>query len=310
MMTTVLLWGAIVPALVAAAVGVLTLQPWRDQPREVPRGTGALVLAAAYMASYQGLHGIPDLPPTEVAGWTFYLAPIFGLIAFVDDDRLGLWRRWSARTGLVVVACAMLVEPLRQPGWAVWRATALTAGPAAAILAWWAALDALTVRQESPFIPLALAIGLGAGAAAIAASATIVTGTLGGALAAALFIFAIVGLFRGKLAARSAVAVWAPLAGLLLFYGALYAGLPPAVWGCVAVAPAVAWVGELPAVRGLSTWLRGATRVAATAIVGVLAIGVAWVEPFAPADYGSSAADAADADGSDAADNDGSYAPY
>lgn len=321
MVAAVFLWGALVPALLAATVLLAASRPWAatrlastaatssleasaaarlGQP--LGRWGAALALAAGYVAGHWGLAGGPLSTNNDVSQTLLYLAALGGVLGALD----ALWPRPMAlRWGLRLLACAgsawLLVRPLAAQGGPIAQYGLAAASVAGGMLAVWSLLDGAAAREPGPALGLALLIWLVAGAAALVMAGTAVVGQLAGAATAALGGLWVV-TWRWPATGRlvSASPVLALVAVGQWAIGLLYAELPKASFVLLVLAPLGLVLVQLPRLARCRPLTRHALRLGLVVLLAIPAAALAARDYFAaspassgsPAAGGSSASDA------------------
>jgi hypothetical protein len=268
-----LLYGALLPAAVSAAVLLLTWRPWRrDLPPEGTAWGVGLALAAGYLVGHVGVEGgRPPWPPREAVDRLWYLTFAAAALSLLDGWRRGpAWLRRLPRAALWLGAVWLLsLAALRQPGG---EAVPTLLGAAAAGLLFWAALAGLARRLPGPALPLAL-LPTAAGAAVLLYRChTIRLAQLAGVVAAALLPLLARSCVRPALMTATAPVVLL-LPGLWLT-ARLYAyTTPPATsLALLAAAALAAGVTCLPGVRRRPAWQRNLLTAALAVLLAVVAV--------------------------------------
>jgi hypothetical protein len=260
--------GVLLPVLVAAAVLLAGLRPWRRPGAEGRGGWwGAWALAAAFFAASWALRGRPHLPAREATEWIPWLAVPAAAAALPLARRLPGWGTWLARGALSLALSVLLLLPLLRHTWSAGAGTAWIAGLAAAVLLLWWALEGLAARLRDPSVPLVL-LGVASGSGAVLMlSGSALLGQLAGALAAALGPLWLVSWWRKDAGlGRAAVPVVVVVLAGLWMAGRFYADLPAASAALLALAGPAAWTVLLPPVRRLALWARLAIGAAAVIV--------------------------------------------
>jgi hypothetical protein len=266
-----LLYGIVLPAVIATAVLLLTWQPWhRDLPPERTAWGVGLALVAGYLVGHVGVDGRPPWPPREAVDWLWYLTFAAAALSLLDGwRRCPAWLRWLLRTALWLSAVWVLARPaLRQGGGAV---PALLV-PAAVGLLFWAALAALARRLPGAALPLALLPTAAGSAVLLYRCHSAKLAQLAGVVAASLLPVLARSCVRPALTMATAPVVLL-LPGLWLT-ARLYAyTTPPAAsLALLAAAALAAGVGCLPGVRRLPAWQRNLLAAALAMLLAILAV--------------------------------------
>ncbi|MGM0576726.1 MAG: hypothetical protein ACQEXJ_13435 [Myxococcota bacterium] len=299
-------YGVTIPLIVALVAMLAGTRPWSaDGPSG--RIAGAVAVAGAYAAAFLGARGWPDLPAVEATDWTFWAALVALALALLEVAADKVWVRWPLRAALVLGALWLVLRPMLEHTWEGTEGPLHVVGLAAGVLIVWALVEALARRRTGASIPLVLAAVACTGAGVVAIAASVVTAQLVVALAVAAGVPVLVAWWRGHVAMRGALAVFAPLLGLLWTVSWVYAGVDGRAMLLISAAPLLAWLGEIPAIRDRAAWLAVAVRVTLVVlpVAGALVVSEFLEEPAA--DYGEAPTeDAGDAE----ADDDGTYVPY
>jgi hypothetical protein len=266
-----LLYGALLPAVTATAVLLLTWRPWRRDlaPERTTWGVG-LALAAGYLVGHVGVDGRPPWPPREAVDRLWYLTFAAAALSLLDGwRRCPAWLCWLLRTALWLSAVWVLARPaLRQGSGAV---PALLV-PATAGLLFWAALAALARRLPGAALPLALLPTAAGSAVLLYRCHSARLAQLAGVVAASLLPVLARSYVRPTLNVATAPVVLL-LPGLWLT-ARLYAyTTPPAAsLALLAAAALAAGVACLPGVRRLPAWQRNLLAAALAVPLAVLAV--------------------------------------
>lgn len=316
-MIDVVLFGLLVPLLVAAAVYLAGWRPWASTQPPDNALVGVWAVLAAYLAGYVGLEGWPPLPPQVAGGWTVYAAIGAAALAHVDLALRKPVIGWVLRVALVVgILWGMfqtMFDPARSDAWSPTGGALRIAGYGVAILVVWAALESLAERRRDGSVPLALGLAAGVGGVAVILGGSLFRGVIGASLAFAVGLPFLVALWRGSAPVRGAVAVFVPVLGLIWSLAYVYDEIAGGTMLLVAVAPLLAWLGELPGLRPRAL-AAGAVRATAVLVVVGAAAGVAVMpageggEAAAESEGSSSGSDSED--GEDEGDDGGTYKAY
>ena len=271
------LLGVVPPALIAALVLLVAWRPWQRTPVENAGWGPTVACGLAVLAGYLAIEGRPQFPPPEKWQWILYLglaAMGLGLV-----DLIGQAARWRPRwtrglAGPLAAAAALLMlrhpSPEAQPLW--------KAGLGLAVLLSWAALEPLARRRPGASIPLALLLSLAGAGAVIVLSGNAKLAGLAGALAAAMGAAVVVAWWQPRLSlAHGAVVVVVVVLSGLLFLGQAYtySSVPVVSFLLPIVAPAAAWIVEVPALRGMGAARALLLRAGAVLVVVAVAVGLA-----------------------------------
>lgn len=220
--TTALIFGVLVPAVVAGAV----LLFWaRGKGEERPARTfiGALAFGIGYLVAYRFIYGLPNMPganvqltPHEWLAW-FVLGAI--LLAPVRD--VASLARWSNPLYVALFAVLTFRFPLANVLASDFAGLAIRFGLTLVMYMAWNASDKLAERLRGPALPTAwMVAGTGIALSALFAR-TALMAQLAGALTACLGAAAVVGwIDRGARFPSGAVAIaWIVFAGVLVTAG-------------------------------------------------------------------------------------------
>ncbi len=264
-----ILWLVGFPTLLTA-LAMLATRPWR-RGRDLAGWGAAVALAGGFMIAFAHHFDVPPFPPASAQQWAFFLAVPLAVVgvatALVNS-------KWFGIVGPLVVLGLVPWLMLRkfnfespQLRW-TW-----IGGGAAAIVAWWAAMEPLARRGRGGSLPLLLAIVIGITGLAIIDGGIRTLGEATGSIAFPLIVIAAAATWsRGASIARGGTLVLAGLFGGLLICGHLlgYPGVPLLHVALLALAPLAAWAGELPGLGKPDSWKRFAVRTAA--VLAVLAL--------------------------------------
>lgn len=249
-------WGAALPVIVAFAAMFVWHQPWREP---VSRASAAMCWGVAlfdgylagsvlYLVAKQKL----PWPPVEsdqilamVVMPAVTVVEIIGVIPCVPHAI-----HWLLRATVVIATPPLLLLSYVQYTWTTGESAAWCAGLAVAIAAVWWLLDAIAKRSTGRAPWLAMMITAAGTGVAILASGSVVVGQLGLSMALAMFGTWLASLFvRGPILLRGGIGVATLLLAGLLINGCFYAELKPVYAGVLALAPLVAGITLIPAVR-------------------------------------------------------------
>jgi hypothetical protein len=139
---------------------------------------------------------------------------------------------------------------------------------AAALIAAWLALGRLAARSPSRALPSVLAITTGAAGITIMLSGYSTGGQMGVPLSAALAAAALASfLFAGPIEWRGAVGVGVVMLFALLVLGRFFGSLTTLHAVLLFIAPLLAWTSELPLIKKLRSWQRGAIQLFVVAML-------------------------------------------
>lgn len=190
------LLGALVAEVGASASAGLVLalaaRPWRGRGEPTPAWSAPLALAAGAAAGFWLTRGRPSFPPTQAVHWLFYAALAGGACGAFEAAR----GKSVALRGLLAALLPVLVLAFqRERYWARVEGVLWTAGLAALLFVTWNVLAAAEGHGGGTrALGLACATALAAGSYALAGGALFAQFT--GALALAMGLCALLGLWR------------------------------------------------------------------------------------------------------------------
>lgn len=274
MLVQQLLWGVVLPALVAFAVLLAACKLWR-RPRGDPGAwPGALALGAGYVTGHLALFGWPGLAPQESWEWLLHVgaaATAAGML--VASARIPRRVGWGI-AALVAIAAAWLLVPQWQESRLAWTvALALTA------IALWIALQTLADRISTVSLSLIVWIAVSAAALVLERAATARFAQLAGALAASAGgCLLVAALGSGRKAGPGLAGGAAMLLVALMFTGHFnhFSDIPAICFFLIVAAPAMAWIGQLRPIRRRKTWQRLVFEAAAVLVPAGVALGLAF----------------------------------
>ncbi len=265
------------PALVAAAVLLLTWRPWRRDlaPESTAWGAG-LALVAGYLVGHVTVEGgRPPWPPREAVDRLWYLTFAAAALSLLDGwRRCPAWLCWLLRAALWLGAVWLLsLAALRQSRGA---AVPMLLAVAVAGLLFWAALAAVARPLPGPALPLALLATAAGTAVLLYRCHTARLAQLAGVLTATLLPVMARSCVRPALMLATAPVVLL-LPGLWLT-ARLYAYTTPPTTSLALLAAAAltAGVGCLPGVRRRPAWQRNLLAAALATLLAALAV---WQVP-------------------------------
>jgi hypothetical protein len=191
--------------------------------------------------------------------------------------RLPRWLIWALRLAVaglgarVLLHGSMYLAGPAGPGSSAWtapQAWLIFGSIATAEIAAWVLLVLLARRSPGASLPIALALVVGGASMANMLSAYLAGGQAGLPLSAALLGASIVALVMPD-ASRSIASIGVAVVGLssLLVIGHFFGELRTDHAVLLFAAPLLAWIPELPRLRGLPSWGRGLLRVLLVGIV-------------------------------------------
>ncbi len=236
-------WGLMIPAI---TVLVLLLA---GRIVRKPGWGGVAALAIGFAISYCGLIEIATLPPRRGQDWLFWMIVPAALVGWWDASRHIRFRLIVGFVLFFLVVLALLT-PLNRSmqSQLIWSWTiALAFG----ITAWWWINDALATVRTGPIVPALFGFIAGALALALVNNGQQGFGQLAGIVALFFWLMAIVdGVFRQSSLSRGGMVVATTIIAGLLIIGHFYGDVTIHDASFLAIAPLVAWLGELPGIRG------------------------------------------------------------
>ncbi|MEJ5251619.1 MAG: hypothetical protein HPY54_11705 [Chthonomonadetes bacterium] len=265
-----ILWGAVLPALIALAV--LVVFNWR-----LGRGAGVslhwgtpVALTAGYLFAHWRIVGLPlSFPPLDSNEWLFVMGVVVTLWAIVEHFT-ARWERARAAARLVLAGAVawLVLKPLIG---SVWQGSAwyfwwggLTLG----WWLWWSLQAGLADRLPGPVVPLVLSMVAGGGGLILLWSNSSSLSQLGGAVAAVVGALVPLMLWRRDvLVGASAIAPAVGLLGLVWINAIAFVPVPAWRIAVLAIASLTPLLALLPAFKRRSLWLSVAVSAVVTAIV-------------------------------------------
>lgn len=284
-----ILYGILLPALLAGAVWGVAWRAWRRSAPPFLGGqwAGGIACAGALAFAYFMLLGRPAFPPLLAEDWLPYVACVAALIGVVENlairplfARAVLW--------LALIAATVWVLLRNHPAdwtsgqYQTWFACLVASGLVLQFV-----VELVAQRRAGASIPLSLWIWLASVAGALAATNSVKYGQLAGVLAAAMGAALVVAWVKPSISfARSTLTVLIPVAGGLLLCGYLYSYLPPNSAMILAAAPLTLCLGEFGFVSKRKPWIGVLVRAALVAIpsvwVAAMLLIEAWPTLFPP----------------------------
>lgn len=282
----VLIYGVVLPAVLAAAVFVVGFRPWRrKEPFAGGHWATGPALAVAFLASYISVQGWRQLLPTSKREWIVHLAVAAGVLGCgAALMRKPKWLPWLAGP-LLIVAIALLIKPIDNPTHALlglW-------GLCGVVFILWITLEPLAIRRPGASLPLAFWV-IFAGVAVIAEHTGGITFPLYcGALSAACFAAFVISLLNRRFSFQhGATPLLAAIPATVLWFQAWYdySGVPRVCFWLPLLSIPLLWLGELPVITRRRPWIGVAVRALLAAIpvaiAIVLAINTQSSDPYSP----------------------------
>lgn len=289
-----LIWNAVVPALLAGGVMLVGLSPWRAGAARNPargRWAAAVALAAGYVAGQWGLGGLPpwDVATGDVSLSLMALA-VIGAAVGVLDSRVGAPTaiRWLVRLAVSGCVAWLLLRPLIAAHGSHLRFVLQGGLIVLAVSVLWTVLDFFAAREQGPSLVIVILLLGAGGSTTLALSGAATTAQLGVVLLAALGALLLVLWWApavGRL--RSAIPVVALVTVAQWTIGLHYAEMPVTSFVLLAGAPIALLLTLLSAFRTRARWLVLAVRLLVIALPIAAAVATSAVAYF---DSASSAA--------------------
>ncbi len=240
----VLIWGIGLPAVCCAALLLVVLRPWQGAAGGAAGWAPANALAAGFVVSYLIVRDWEiEVPPKLPWEWMAYLvvlaAIVIGYGVSVGGRSKSAWTGWIFASGL----CAYLIVGTRVDQFWAWRIVT-----AAMMVASMSALDRLQAQSNRSVFPFSMGLAAVAAGLVLMEARMYLLAQLAGALAACLGVITVMRWFHPSvtLGSGGVLVVGLLLPGLAM--SSYFAGGKIPVW-CfvlVALAPAAAWLTELP----------------------------------------------------------------
>lgn len=275
-----ILWGMVYPVIfagIAIAMGRFTL----PGARSAARWSVTLAIVGGFAIAFIGISGKLSLPPTQAQEWL----PIMGAAALVLPIVFALIPRRLLPPPmpliLTLLSALLALILIGVTSWLVMRPRARVLEPAeyqkmlavviAGGVAWYIAMESLATIRPGGWLPLLLSGVFGGAALVLIDGGTQTHGEVEGGVALVLLTIAALSLWLRNISLARGGMLAIAIAGLgLLFCGHLFADVKSADVMTLSIAPLLAWVGEIPGIRGRKSWLRFA--ICAVLVLGVTAI--------------------------------------
>ncbi len=272
MQQTLILYGAVLPALVAAIVLLVAWRPWNRSSSINGAWGGGLLLAAAFAVTQFGLVGWPPCPPREPAQWTVWLVLLAAAAeAILRILRPPCWIRCIVHAAFAVAVGSLAVPDFHQhPNRAAWCV-------GVSVIVLWSTLESLATRLRGATLPVAWLLAVIGVAVVLERSANAKLAQLAGALAAGLGVAVLVGLWRPKLpiAAGFASVLAIALPALLVNGHATTEDIPAVAFILAGLAPLGAWLAAGHEIIRQKSWKRALTAVIGVLIPAAVAVAIA-----------------------------------
>jgi hypothetical protein len=276
-----IVWGIVVPALIAALAMALAWRPWRRQASRTNGFWGASVaLTAGFATAFLGIRPGSPLPPREAVDWLFLMAAAGLVLGLIDG--LCVIEKWIRP----IVACAclapfvwLLLPPLHPESMSTVTKTAWAIGLLIPAVAWWMWLDAFAVSHTGPLVPFLLGIVSSAVALVLMMSGSKLLGQLGGVVAATMgSCFAVAILANSVSLARGGVFIAVSMIAGLLICAHFYAYLTRLNGSLLLIAGVATAAGSFLPADVLQGWKRPALLLLLVLIPAGAAVALAALE--------------------------------
>lgn len=262
-----LLLGGLLP-FVLSLLGLLLLA----RSSVLRPAAGLISLAAGYAAGHVGLYGWPTIPARERLDWLFYMALLSAAVGawLFTMASSSSWSRPLFGAVALLTALLLMWPQLRDASWT--ESVAMVAGLAAAVLAWWASLDALAGRAPAKVWLPPIGFALAGAGIVTALSGTAKVAQVPGILGMTLLAHCWPALRGGMLAETLRSDLWAlaiVLSGSTIL-GHYYSDVPAWAILPVCLAAQAGWLARVPGIR---SW-RPRWQVAICCTVAALVVAV------------------------------------
>ncbi len=262
-------------AIIAVAILLPTLKPWRSpkSPTDKPLGTWGApsALTLSFCAVFAWLVSTPHWPPPTQWGWLFFIVLISGvailLVTLVPKFRLLHLFAGPLAAGVLAWLLRPYVDEAQLWSWRL--------GVGVALILFWIIMEPLAHRTRGWPIPLALTLTAGTSAYVILLSGHATFALLTGTTVSVLGVFTLFS-FRNRNAslARGGILILGVILLSMLTLTQTYfdeEGLPFACFILPLAAPAFLWIGEFPPLKR-RPFLAEGVRLTACIIPLVIAI--------------------------------------
>jgi hypothetical protein len=264
-----ILWGAVLPAAIAAMLLVFLWRAWQRQG--VPSHVGTpFALALGYLFAHWRVLGLPrTFPPVDSSDWLFVGAVVFAVWGFMEHriGYAGLWRHLG-RLILVAAVSWLVLRPLVGNVWQGASALLWIASLAAGWWVWWSVQAHLADKQPGFLSPLILSMVAGGGGFVLLWSNSSSLSQMSGAVAAVAGVLVPLTLWRlNGVAGAGGVALLAGMLGLIWVEAIAFVPVP--IWriGAMALASLSPFLALAPPLKRRSVWIVAALCVVVTAAV-------------------------------------------
>jgi hypothetical protein len=262
-------WGAVLPAVITAALLVLLWRAWRREGVPSHGGT-PIALALGYLFAHWRVIGVPmGFPPVDSNDWLFVTAALLAIWGIIEHFLAS--KPAQRDVGRLMLAATMSYFALRPLMGNVWQGASgalWIASLAAGWWFWWSLQARLADEQPGFLLPLILSMVAGGGGFILLWSNSSSLSQMSGAVAAVAGVLVPLSLWRRNgVVGAGGVAF---LAGMLGFIWIEAIGFVPVpVWRVAAMA--LASLSPLlmltPPLRHRSVWIAAALCVVVTAAV-------------------------------------------
>ncbi len=256
---TDLLYGVLLPFVLATVILLVAWRPWRRTGRAPSRWGGPLAAGMTFAGTFALLQGpLHVLRPGSATMWLFYLDLGFMLLGLADSIlQLPHVVRGIVLFGGAVAAAGLLLKfNFSNQTWDALHGALWLGGIAAITLLWWASFEQAAVGGGMT-APLAMAAVSGVSALIIAVLVEQTTGQALGAMAVALTVAVVLAAWARRASVERGTAMVVAGIGVSALAAAYFiSSLPVQYVLILATAPVTLWVGRIPAIRRLRPWPR------------------------------------------------------
>jgi hypothetical protein len=271
-----LLYGVILPFALATIALSVAWQPWKRSRGTPAQWGGPIAAGAAFAATFVALQGPRHVfPPGSAIMWLFYVAVGFSLLGLMDSmTRLPK----IVRTALVFVvafcgAGLLLRFNFTNQTWDILHGAMWLGAIAGVAGLWWVSFEQ-SAASDGMTAPLAMAAVSGISALIIAVLVEQTTGQAMGAMAIALSVAIVLMIWSGKASLKRGTAMVVAGLGVNALAAAYFiSSLPLRYVLLLAFAPAMLWLGKIPAIHRLRPWMRVGVQI----VLLLIPLGIAAV---------------------------------
>jgi len=265
-------WGAVLPAVIAFIVLVVSWRAWRREGVSTHWGT-PLALALGYLFAHWRIVGVPlSFPPVDLNDWLFVtamVATIWGIVEHLIAGQTLL--RGAGRAVLAAVISWLILRPLMGNVWQGVSAYIWWISLAVGWWLWWSLQVRLAATVPGVLVPLVLSMVAGGGGFVLLWSNSSSLSQLSGAVAAVVGATIPLLLWRvGGSIGSGGVAFVAGVLGLIWLNAIAFVPVP--IWRIAAlvIASLTPLLALLPGFQRKPAWVAVAWCVVMTAIVLVV----------------------------------------